>query len=55
VEAWKVKKYPLIFMDIQMQGVNDGIEATKEIRKFERGSNTLQRTMIIALTGRAMV
>ncbi len=52
VEMFKKNKYDAILMDIQMP-VMDGIEATKEIRKYE-GENNLKRIKIIAITAYAM-
>lgn len=46
VEAIKIKKYDLIFMDCHMP-IKDGYEATKEIRAWE---DPKERTPIIALT-----
>ena len=46
------KKYDLILMDENMPNMN-GIEATKEIRKFEE-KNNLKSIMIIALTANAL-
>jgi len=46
IEAFKENEFDVIFMDIQMPGM-DGMEATKHIRAFEAGK---KRTPIIALT-----
>lgn len=51
VEAVKISCYDLIMMDIQMP-VMDGIEATKEIRKFQKTKG--QYTPIIAVTAHAL-
>ncbi len=51
-EKVKLKKYNLVFMDIQMP-VLDGIESTHEILNFERESKT-EHTPIIALTANAL-
>lgn len=50
VELAGTKKYDLIFMDIQMPGM-DGLKATEKIRQ-ERGVSS--QTPVIALTGHAL-
>lgn len=52
LDALKLNKYDLIFMDCQMP-VLDGFSATKEIRKIEQLS-TEERTPIVAMTANAM-
>ncbi len=47
---WKLQKFDLIFMDLQMPGM-DGIETTEKIRSSERNG---QRIPIIALTAHAL-
>jgi len=47
---WKLQKFDLIFMDVQMPGM-DGIETTEKIRAFERNG---QRIPIVALTAHAL-
>lgn len=49
-EMYRQKKYDLIFMDVQMP-VMDGLESTKLIREFEQKSGSIDRALIIALTG----
>ena len=55
VKAYKLKRYNLIFMDIQMP-IMDGYAATREIRKIEARNleqSTIQSTPIVAMTAHA--
>lgn len=47
---WKLQKFDLIFMDVQMPGM-DGIETTEKIRGHEKSG---QRIPIVALTAHAL-
>ena len=48
-ELYKAGNYDLVFMDCQMP-VKDGIQATQEIRLFEKSERSHSRIPIIALT-----
>lgn len=50
IDACKTQKFDVIFMDIQMPGM-DGFQTTKHIRELEKDS---QRTPIIALTAHSL-
>ncbi len=52
VELYKENSYDMIFMDIQMP-IMTGVEATKEIIKYEKNNN-IKHTPIIALTANAI-
>jgi len=50
LEEQKKNKFDIIFMDVQMPGI-DGLETTRRIRENEQGG---QRTPVVALTAHAM-
>lgn len=56
VDAVKRESFDVVLMDVQMP-VMDGLEATKEIRKWESGNNqqsSIQRVPIVAMTAYAV-
>lgn len=53
VEKFKQKVYDLVFMDISMP-VMCGLDASKEIRKFEESINAKCRVKIVAFTTNTM-
>jgi len=52
LEKFKEDNFDIVFMDIQMP-IMDGIEATKEIKKYEEENNK-KHTPIVALTANAL-
>lgn len=53
IRLCKESRFDLVFMDIQMPGLN-GLEATQAIRLHEKESGATKRLPIIALTAHAM-
>jgi len=53
LEMYRQNKYDLIIMDLQMP-VMDGLEASRQIRIFEKESGSLQHVYIVALTANVM-
>lgn len=53
VELVQAQQFDLVIMDIQMPDM-DGMEATRQIRNFERQSNTDTHLPIIAFSANAM-
>ncbi|MDP4183907.1 MAG: response regulator [Bacteroidota bacterium] len=53
VDKFKVNSYDLVIMDIMMP-LMDGLEATVEIRKFEKNENRVDLVPIIALTANTL-
>jgi CheY-like chemotaxis protein len=53
VEKFKQNSYDLVFMDISMP-IMCGLDATREIRKYETALNTKNKVQIIAFTTNTM-
>jgi CheY-like chemotaxis protein len=53
VEKFKKNSYDLVFMDISMP-IMCGLDATREIRKYETALNTKNKVQIIAFTTNTM-
>ena len=53
LEIFKKNKFDVILMDIMMP-VMDGLEATIQIRNYEKDKNIINKTPIIALTANTM-
>lgn len=53
LNMYRQNKYDLIMMDLQMP-VMDGLEATRQIRTFEKESQNIHHAYIVALTANAI-
>lgn len=53
LNKFRYKRFGLIFMDVQMP-VMDGLEATRQIREFEKSNPGIPPVHIIAMTANAM-
>jgi len=53
LNMYRQNKYDLIMMDLQMP-VMDGLEATRQIRTFEKESQSIHHVYIVALTANAI-
>ena len=53
LEIFKKSKFDVILMDIMMP-IMDGLEATVEIRNYEKDKSIINQTPIIALTANTM-
>ena len=53
VNKYRDKNYDVILMDIMMP-VMDGLEATFQIRKFEKESDNVRHTPVIAITANTL-
>ena len=56
LELWKAspEPIPLIFMDVEIEGTINGLEATSEIRRLEQEVAPRTRSFIAIMTGRAL-